>query len=379
MKRWLSVVCLLAILLSTSIFQLAHAEMNFSGKRAILDEDNGWASREGANRILRRIQEAGFNVYVPCVWHGRGVKWPSRLSPRDSDFDRLKDGYDPLRYLVGKAHEMGIEVHPWFNIVLRQAPIFPEYALPGSSPAGEAFDVHNEQFRQRMADVVGEVAQKYDVDGINLDYVRAVMLCTTASCKEEYHQKYGRDLATDALILNVSPKLVPTLVEYQESAVTELVNGISESVRREKPRILISVDAIPGFAGADQGQNSVDWVNKGMVDVLFRMDYYRSINSTLTETIRSQLKNPDTLSLLISNISHGENAPGQPHFARDGKWLAETVSMIQDRWPQTGVAVYFYKSLTDEQIAALKNGPFAMGGKSPNRPAQPLSRAERGP
>jgi uncharacterized lipoprotein YddW (UPF0748 family) len=274
---------------------------------------------------------------------------------------------------------MGIEVHPWFNIVLRQAPIFPEYALPGSSPAGEAFDVHNEQFRQRMADVVGEVAQKYDVDGINLDYVRAVMLCTTASCKEEYHQKYGRDLATDALILNVSPKLVPTLVEYQESAVTELVNGISESVRREKPRILISVDAIPGFAGADQGQNSVDWVNKGMVDVLFRMDYYRSINSTLTETIRSQLKNPDTLSLLISNISHGENAPGQPHFARDGKWLAETVSMIQDRWPQTGVAVYFYKSLTDEQIAALKNGPFAMGGKSPNRPAQPLSRAERGP
>jgi hypothetical protein len=50
--------------------------------------------------------------------------------------------------------------------------------------------------------------------------------------------------------------------------------------------------------------------------------------------------------------------PGQKHFARDGKWLADTISMIGKSWPKTGVAVYFYKYLTDEQVAAVKHVPF---------------------
>jgi hypothetical protein len=109
------------------------------------------------------------------------------------------------------------------------------------------------------------------------------------------------------------------------------------------------------------------------------MDYYLDIDVKLTESLRGRLQKPDALTLLISNISHGENAPGQPHFPRDGRWLTETVSMIQTRWPKTGIGVYFYKSLTDEQIAALKNGPFAVAGKAPNRTAEPLSSVERGP
>ncbi|HTN43811.1 MAG TPA: family 10 glycosylhydrolase [Nitrospiria bacterium] len=369
MKRLLSVVYFLAILLSVVFSIPAYAEMNFSGKRAIFDEGSGWATREGADRTLKRIKEAGFNVYIPCIWHGRGVKWPSsRLSRWDPDLaGRPIEDDDPLRFLIGRAHEMGIEIHPWFTVVLRQSDLLPELASPGTPE--DAFDVHDPRLHQLIADLVAEVVARYDVDGINLDYVRTMGLCASVSCKEAYKKKYGRDLTLDSIAFKLTPGRFPALLEFQEQAVTSMVKTIAGRVRAINPRALISVDAIPGVAGLDQGQNSIEWVNQGLVDVLFRMDYYRKINVELTESLRTKLKNPDALSLIISNVSVLEEmTPGQEHFSRDGKWLAETASMIQERWPRTGISVYFYKMLSEEQILALSRGPFRQPTNVKTRP-----------
>jgi len=336
---------------------LLHAQPRFSGKWAILDEGSEWATQEGTDRTLRRIRDAGFNVYVPCVWHGRGTKWPSRLAPWDPDLrNQPKEGYDPIRYLIRKAHEMGIEVYPWFTVVLRQSDLFTELAEPGTPK--DAFDVHDARFHRLMTDLIAEVVTRYDVDGINLDYVRTMGLCSNPSCQQAYKQKYGRNLTLDSISFKLAPGKIPTLIEFQEEAVTTLVHQISNRVRRIKPDISITVDAIPGVAGPDQGQDSVGWLNRGLIDVLFRMDYYLNINTQLTDSLRSQLKNPDGLTVLISNVSQEETATGQKHFPRDAKWLAGTVSTIQERWPHTGIGVYFYKALSDEQIAALRQGPF---------------------
>jgi uncharacterized lipoprotein YddW (UPF0748 family) len=333
------------------------AEGTFAGKRAMFDEDPFWTNKAVADRTLQRIKDAGFNVYVPNVWHGRGTTWSSTLAPWDFWLrDLSKTGVDPLKYLIEKAHSMGIEVHPWFNIVLRQSDIRPEFALPGKTSSGDgAFDVHNEQFRHWIASLVAEVAARYDVDGINVDHVRAIMLCTTATCINEYRQKYGRTLQVDGVVLAMRPSQVPTLVQYQEQAVTETVKAVSDAVHAVKPHLLISADAIPDLAGAEQGQNSIAWLNQRIVDVVLRMDYYRNIDVKLTDSIRQRLTNPDGLSVLISNISNYEEMrPGQAHFARDGAWVANTVSLVHAHWPRTGIGVYFYKMLSDEQIAALK-------------------------
>ena len=45
----------------------------FAGKRAISDGDiRLWTNKEYVDRALARIKEAGFNVYMPTVWQGRG-------------------------------------------------------------------------------------------------------------------------------------------------------------------------------------------------------------------------------------------------------------------------------------------------------------------
>jgi hypothetical protein len=335
------------------------SDRTFNGKRMVFEEGVlQWASKEATDEILSRIKGAGFTAFAPIVWHGRGTTWPSKYAEWDFWLkSQPKENFDPLRYLIDRAHQMGIEVHPWFNLALREGDYLPEFAPPGTPE--RAFDVHNSQFRHLMANLIAEVVSRYDVDGINLDIVRTMGLCTSDFCKADYEKRYGRNLLKDTAQFRLTFGRVPTLVEYQESDVTAMVREISQRVRAIKPHILISADAIPLIASADQGQNSIDWENQGLVDVLFRMDYYRSVDFQLTDKIRSRLKNQNALTLLISNVSGSEEMrPGQKHFARDGQWLAETVSAITRRYPKTGIGVYMYRYLSDEQIASLKTGPF---------------------
>jgi len=364
--------CLIFILIVCFSSQVALSQESsspthsFAGKRAILDGDIPyWTDKEYIDRTLERIKHSGFNVYMPTVWQGRGTAWPSRHAPWDIKLkDRPKANFDPLKYLITKAHKMGIEVHPWFTLTLRQSDLFPEFALPGTPK--RAFDVHNGKFRQLMADLVAEVVENYDIDGINLDYVRAVGLCVNADCKREYAQIYGRDIEADTALFKITFGRVPSLVEYQGKAVTAMMRAVTNEVRKRKPNILISVDALTGQVSPEQGQDSIEWANSGMIDTILRMDYMRQINTKLADELREHLKNPDSLNLLICNMSTFEEMTvGQKHFARDGKWLAETVSTIQSHWPKTGIAIYFYKYLTDDQIRALRTGPFrAEVGKS---------------
>lgn len=333
------------------------ATKTFAGKRIIFEEDVlSWTSKEATDKVLNRIAAAGFNAFSPIVWHGRGTTWPSTFAEWDSWLKAYpKQGYDPLKYLIDRAHEMGIEIHPWFTLTLREGNFLPEFA-PSGTP-DHAFDVHNQDFRHLMANLIAEVVRRYDVDGINLDYVRAVGLCTSDFCKADYAARYGRNLLLDTVQFKLT-RQVPTLLNYQESDVTAMVQEISRDIRALKPNIVISTDVIPLIVGLDQGQHSIDWENKGLVDVLCRMAYYLDTDVALTDKIRGLLKNPDALTVVISNVSHGENSPSQAHFSRDGKWLSDTINMIQQHWPKTGIGVYEYKWLSDEQITAVKAGPF---------------------
>ena len=45
------------------------------------------------------------------------------------------------------------------------------------------------EFRHLMANLIAEVVSRYDVDGINLDYVRAIGLCTSDFCQADYQKR----------------------------------------------------------------------------------------------------------------------------------------------------------------------------------------------
>jgi uncharacterized lipoprotein YddW (UPF0748 family) len=339
-----------------------------AGKRAILDETfQFWTTREAADRTLHRIKEAGFTMYIPVIWYGAGTTWPSRHAPWDPALAGRAAGFDPLRYMIEKAHALGIEVHPWFTVALRRSGLRPDLALEGVLENGKLgiFDVHNPRFRAWITDLIVEVAHNYDVDGINLDYVRAMGLCTNVACEREYHARYGRDLLVDAVTFRLAPTLVPALIEYQESTVTELVHMVSSAVRAVKPRVVISVDAFPELTDYLNGQNSVDWANRGYIDVLFRMDYAKKIDGASTNAVRARMKQPDRLTIIAGNYDLVSNGA----VPRSGQWLVNTLREIGDRWPRTGAAVYLYNQLSEEQVRALKAWDAGRASGGPAAPA----------
>lgn len=355
MSRWSGflITCGIGLaLLGVGVQSVGAASM--AGKRAIFDETfQFWTTQDAADHTLSRIKEAGFNVYVPVVWYGAGTTWPSRLAPWDPTLTaQAAAGLDPLRYVIEKAHSMGIEVHPWFTVALRRSDLFPELALHGVLEGGKLgiFDIHNPRFRTLITDLIVEVASNYDVDGINLDYTRAMGLCLTNTCRNEYRARFQRDLDMDAMMFRVAPRTVPSLIEYQESTVTEMVRNIANAVRAVKSRVLISADAYPELTDYLNGQNSVEWANRGYIDVLFRMDYAKTIDSASTEVVRKRLKNPDSLTIIVGNY----DLVPEGAVPRSGRWLVDTMQEIVVRWPRSGVAVYLHNQLSDEQRDALK-------------------------
>ena len=345
-------------------------------KRVIFEEDIFWTRPAEADRILEKIRDAGFNVYCVNVWHGRGTMWPSDLAPWDPWVAKPDDpAFDPLKYLIQRAKEMDIEVYAWFTVALRQNELFPQYA-PAGTP-DKAFDIHMSEFQLFMTKLVGEVTDRYDITGVNLDYIRTMGFCKSALCQQQYHTAYERNLLEDIALYESTPTavmkkaLVPTLIDYQEQGVTQMVQTISKRIKGSHPSQLISVDALPGQIGMAEGQNSLKWLEDHLVDVVFRMDYTYEVDFDLLASLRSQLSNPNSLTLLISNIAQEGVGETRRYFPRDAQWLEGKIQEIWERWSEIGIGVYMSKFLSDEQIQHLRKGPGSFPDKEP--PPVPLN------
>lgn len=320
--------------------------------RAIYDEEFSWLTKKSADNMLSRIKKAGFNVLVPVVWHGRGVTWSSKLAPKEPKWTQLNPSptYDPLKYLIKKAHLMNIEVHPWFTVVLRQRDFFTDF-YDGGTPE-KAFDIHNAGFRRFITDLIVEVVKKYDVDGINLDYVRSRGICRCDRCQADYLKRYNRDLKRDIATMRISADSRTAITDWNCRSMTGIVEGISREVRMTKPNIIISVDSLAGDeTWQEQGADSIKWANNGWVDVIYHMDYRKEINVKAIQKATRLLSDPDKLVVLVGNFDG--------LLPREEGLVARLVSFAQGLRPGgNGVALYEYRFLTDLLIEELRSGPF---------------------
>jgi len=324
--------------------------------RVIFDEDMHWANSPAeADAILQRIKDAGYNVYVPCIYHGGGSWYPTPLLAPDAKLvERLKQTPDPLAYLIQKAHSMGIEVHPWFTVMYRGGDANPQFADEGT-PKG-AYNAHNEAFRTFIVNLMLDVVQRYDVDGINLDYIRTMGICISAACAADYNLKTGGTLAADLLAQYVYGPARIRLEQWQDAAVKDIVSRLATEGRRIKPNLVISIDGhATSTARPLEGRNELDWANSGLINVIFNMDYERDVDVINADEVRALLNVPNRLMLLFGNYDMRSDASATP---REGELVAAYAEYSQRKWPGSGMGFYIYWRLSDEQSQALGAGPF---------------------
>ena len=158
-----------------------------------------WSYRSEADldAILDDVASAGL-THVFLQVRGRwDAFYRSDLEPWAAELSGTlgKDpGWDPLEYAVAAAHERGLELHAWINVyAMWQGSSTPRsvgvpHALSehpnwrvrdrAGSPSNDKAHAYqfaspgNPAVADRVVAVVGDIANRYDVDGILLDYVR---------------------------------------------------------------------------------------------------------------------------------------------------------------------------------------------------------------
>jgi len=330
--------------------------------RALLDEWCRWATREGAEEAVQKMVDAGFNVYIPCVWHGRGAWWPSKLTPMEPRVEKMVkeqgEGFDPLANLIRLCHQKGIEVHPWFCVCYgdkRWAPLQP--FIEEGTPKG-ACEAHNPQFRKFIVALMMEVVRNYDVDGLNLDYIRTKGLSTSQTAQAAYRKRFGTELLEDMKKKQPNGWPNPNIVTFQDEAIADIVRSVSKQARTAKPGIVISSDGrpyLPTEPPGTQGRNDFRWAQEGWVDVIYAMDYGRRLCWQKWDGIRKALKRPSALVIIAGNYERLKTGKVGP---RDGQLVADLIGFCQRKYPGNGVALYWYGSLDDAQTQALRAGPF---------------------
>lgn len=320
-------------------------------RRVMQDEDSHWSdSRSEIIRRLQRLQEAGFNVYMPLVWNGARMFCLSGVAPVSPGIrDPLDPRYDPLTFLIREAHKRGIEVHPWIYVVGRQ----PGEGFPASftdgSPIG-AFNLHHREFRDFIVELAVDIAKLHDIDGLNLDYVRAVGPCTDAACIGSYRQRYGRSLAEDWKTA-LQHTFVPSLAEFNSSAVTDIVMRTATGVRTFRPHAVLTVDSVLfDFDRAHQGLDEQKWLRQGFIDAVMNMSYDDPIDIDGLDRANVAVS-ADHLVITVRNY----DIFGADVVDRSGVVMSDYVRLIRKRWPGSGIGVYHYMHMDANQLAGFRS------------------------
>lgn len=155
------------------------------------------AGQELIRSTFERARAARFNMVFFQIRGNADAFYRSELEPWSAMLTGTlgKDpGWDPLAFAVEEAHRVGLELHCWINTfplwrgetpppetVPRQVFLdHPEWIVCDS--AGNPMKVKGNEYvwgspgnpdvRNHILDVVRDIAERYDIDGIHFDYIR---------------------------------------------------------------------------------------------------------------------------------------------------------------------------------------------------------------
>lgn len=225
--------------------------------------------KEELRAILDRLQKANINTVLLQTRIRATTIYPSQYEPWDgclSGFPGKSPGYDALQFAIDECHKRGMEVHAWVVTIpvgkwnsygcrqLRKR--FPR--LIKRIDLDGYMDPEATQTGCYLAEMCREIVQRYDVDGIHLDYIRY---------PETWKFRIGKDQA--------------------RGNITRIVEKIHQAVKKEKPWVKMSCSPIGKFddlsrywshgwnAYTKVAQDAQAWLKDGLMDELFPMMYFR--------------------------------------------------------------------------------------------------------
>ena len=327
-------VCAIAVCLSATFQAAAPPEQT----RALWVTRTTLASPDAIRQMVSAAQSGGFNTLLVQV-RGRGdAYYNGTIEPRASEIDG-KPSFDPLAVVLEQAHAAGLKVHAWIavnlvasaatlpasrdHIVYRQ----PDWLRVPRELAAEMrkVDVRSPAYVGRLARwsrahsatveglyssplipaaqdhttaVISEIATKYAIDGVHLDYVRfpgeefdyspSAIDQFKAAILPALTDGERKDLAARELLDPAAyPNMFPIRwAEFRRDRLTSLVVKIRGAVKAARPSAIVSAAVLPDAQAAFETrlQDWRGWLDRSLLDVVCPMAY-----TTETETFQRQI------------------------------------------------------------------------------------------
>lgn len=343
-------------------------------------------SRAGLARLFDNMQAAGINtVFLETMNAGFPI-YPSRVAPQQNP---LTQGWDPLGDAVELAHERNMDLHAWIwifaagnlrhNAILAKSdqflgpslaahPDWVGYDQAGSPiPLGQTkpfYDPANRELRAYLLRLEEEIITNYDVDGLQLDYIRYPFQDPSDERTYGYgdaaRREFRRQTGVDPI--NLTPLVDPWLPraerdrllnlweawnDFRIEQVTSFVAETSELVRSKRPDITLSAAV---FAMSEQErllkiqQDWNTWAEEGLVDWIVLMSYAQDANR-FSELITPWVVDQTYDSTLV--------IPGMRLLSMPVPVMIDQLQTLRDM-PATGYALFATDNL-DNRIQSILN------------------------
>jgi uncharacterized lipoprotein YddW (UPF0748 family) len=237
--------------------------------------------------IVRRAVDMHCNALVFQVRPACDSLYESKLEPWSeylTGSQGKSPGLDPLAYLITECRKAGIDVHAWFNPFRARPAVSKGKTHPAhiskSKPdmvrtygSMQWLDPGDPRVRQHSLDVIADVVERYDIDGVHIDdYFYPY---------REVDKVTGKDLpfpddATYAAYRQGGGQLMRD--DWRRSNVDVFVEAMYRRVHSIKPACLIGISPFgiwrPGFPAQIRGFDAYDqiyadsrkWLLEGWVD-----------------------------------------------------------------------------------------------------------------
>jgi len=258
----------------------------------------GLRSEQEIRDMVDAVGRAHLNVIIAQVRRGGATIYPSDIEPRHAIVRDTPD-FDPLATLLALAHDTSdgknrIDVHAWFNMFK----LGPQEDYLDSTPApigplhpdwmtadfdGKTYDELEPgvpAVQEYTAKVIEECLKKYDVDGVNLDFIRYFGddRGYNPVALERFHKQTGGRMDRPAVD-------DPAWSDFRREQVSAMVRRVAALTWTLRPNATFSVDATAFGGPGDSWETAAPytvvyqdwsgWAEKGWVDWVARMGYKR--------------------------------------------------------------------------------------------------------
>lgn len=228
--------------------------------------------------MLNQYQKANINTVLLQTRVRAATIYPSNIEPWDECITGKAGqappyGYDPLKFAVEECHKRGMEIHAWIAAV----PVGASKSLGCRQMKSKGFDIRgfssgsyvnpsDPKIAEYLADICTEITRNYDIDGINLDYIR-----------------YPDGWRSPTYRNGDTPN-------NRRENITRIVKAVHDKVKAIKPWVKISCSPIGKYSDLSRyssknynardrvSQEAQAWVKAGIMDQLYPMQYFLGNN-----------------------------------------------------------------------------------------------------